>query len=77
MSRKCDICGKGLQFGGSYVRRGKPKKEGGIGLNVTGRSKRVFRPNLQVARIDLGGVSLKIKACTACIKAGKTIVVPE
>ena len=75
MSRVCEICGKGPIFGGSYCRRGMPKKKGGIGLNVTGRSKRVFLPNLQPVRIKKDDQSVKIKACTACIKAGKTISV--
>lgn len=74
MSRRCQICGKGLIFGGSYARRGKPKKEGGIGLNITGRSRRTFLPNIQVVRIKLEGESFKVKACTACIKKGKTII---
>jgi len=73
MSKICDVCGKGPVFGGSVVRRGKPKKEGGIGLNITGRSKRVFYPNLQPVRIKKDGETVKIKACTSCIKAGKTL----
>ncbi|MFO8192446.1 MAG: bL28 family ribosomal protein [Bacillota bacterium] len=46
-----------------------------VGINITGRSKRVFYPNLQVARLKKDGETIKIKACTACIKAGKTLVV--
>ncbi|MFO7810262.1 MAG: 50S ribosomal protein L28 [Candidatus Delongbacteria bacterium] len=75
MSKVCDICGKGPVFGGSYCRRGMAKKKGGVGINITGRSKRVFYPNLQVARLKKDGETIKIKACTACIKAGKTLVV--
>ncbi|MBU4486562.1 MAG: 50S ribosomal protein L28 [Candidatus Delongbacteria bacterium] len=75
MSRICDICGKGPVFGGSFCRRGMAKKKGGVGINITGRSKRVFYPNLQVVRIKKDSESIKIKACTGCIKAGKTIIV--
>ena len=40
MSRVCDYSGKRPQRGKKIVRRGKAKKGGGIGLNVTGISKR-------------------------------------
>ena len=75
MSRICDICGKGPVFGGSVCRRGMAKKKGGVGINITGRSKRVFYPNLQAVRVKKNDESIKLKVCTACIKAGKTIAV--
>lgn len=71
MSRMCDICGKGPLFGGSIVRKGLPKKKGGVGLNVTGRSKKVFYPNLQTVRIKQDDEKIKLKVCTSCLKAGK------
>lgn len=74
MSKVCEICGKGPVFGGSYSRRGMAKKKGGVGINITGRSKRVFYPNLQTVRLKKNDNSVSIKACTSCIKAGKTIV---
>ena len=52
MSKICDICGKGPVFGGSVARRGMAKKKGGVGINITGRSKRVFYPNIQTVRVD-------------------------
>jgi len=51
MARRCDICGRGPSVGNRVVRRGKPKKEGGIGLNITGVSKRRFLPNIQRVRV--------------------------
>ncbi|MBN1970622.1 MAG: 50S ribosomal protein L28 [Candidatus Delongbacteria bacterium] len=77
MSRMCDICGKAPMHGGSICRRGMSKKKGGVGLNITGTSKRVFNPNVQSVRIRIGEESFKIKACTRCIKAGKTISVAK
>lgn len=78
MSKICDICGKSPVFGGSIVRSGSPKKKGGIGLNIRGKSKRMFLPNIQNVRVKTeDGETIKIKACTACIKAGKTLVVGE
>ena len=77
MSKICDICGKGPVFGGSVARRGMAKKKGGVGINITGRSKRVFYPNIQTVRVEQadGDGRVKLKVCTSCIKAGKTIVV--
>ena len=43
MARVCDFCGKGTAFGGSIARRGLPKKKGGVGLRITGRTKRTFK----------------------------------
>ena len=75
MSKVCDICGKGPVFGGSISRRGMAKKQGGVGINITGRSKRVFYPNIQTVRVKKDNARVKLKVCTSCIKAGKTIVV--
>ncbi|MDA3885593.1 MAG: 50S ribosomal protein L28 [Candidatus Delongbacteria bacterium] len=75
MSKICDICGKGPIFGGSVSRRGMAKKKGGVGINITGRSKRVFYPNIQTVRVPQDDARVKLKVCTSCIKAGKTIVV--
>ena len=75
MSKVCDICGKGPVFGGSISRRGMAKKQGGVGINITGRSKRVFYPNIQTVRVKKDNARVKLKVCTSCITAGKTIVV--
>jgi len=50
------------------------KKKGGVGINITGRSKRVFYPNLQTVRVKKENESVKLKVCTSCLKAGKTII---
>ena len=71
MARECDICGKGPRTGNRIVRHGLEKKKGGIGLHITGVSKRRFLPNLQRVRVaEKGGVTRKT-VCTACIRAGK------
>ena len=78
MSRVCEYSGKRPQMGRKVVRRGKPKKEGGIGLNVTGSSKRRWKPNLQTIRIiDENGTVKKIKVCARYIKAGKFTKAPR
>ncbi len=75
MSRMCDICGKSVLFGNSIDRRGLPKKKGGNGLNRTGVTKKMFKPNVQSVKFKADGLSFKIKVCTRCIKAGKTLAV--
>ena len=40
-----------VRSGNKITRRGLPKKQGGIGLNVTGVSRRTFRQNLQRKKI--------------------------
>ena len=47
MARVCDYCGKRTESGAQLARRGLPKKQGGIGLRVTGHTKRKFKPNIQ------------------------------
>lgn len=72
MSRVCEYSGKRPRMGKKIVRRGKAKREGGIGQNVTGITKRKFRPNLQKIRIiDDNGSIRTIRVCARYIKAGK------
>jgi large subunit ribosomal protein L28 len=72
MSWVCDYSGKKPRVGHKVVRRGKAKKEGGIGQNVTGISKRRWKPNLQTIRIvDENGRIRKVRVCARYIKAGK------
>jgi len=46
MSRKCELTGKKPGKGRKYSIRGIAKKKKGIGLNITGKTKRRFLPNL-------------------------------
>ena len=46
MSRLCQLTGKKPTRGFKYVTRGIAKKNKGIGLKVTGKTRRVFLPNL-------------------------------
>ena len=50
MSRVCSITGKRFGKGKTYCYRGIAKKNKGIGLNITGSSKRQHRPNLFVQK---------------------------
>ncbi|WP_027339173.1 50S ribosomal protein L28 [Halonatronum saccharophilum] len=71
MARVCEICGKGSTTGNNITRRGKAKKEGGIGRNVTGVARKVQRPNLQKVKAIVNGSPKRVKVCTSCLKAGK------
>lgn len=57
--------------GNRVSQRGKPKYLGGNGRKTTGISHRLFRPNLQKIRIQLGGGVATRRVCTACIRAGR------
>lgn len=46
MPRLCPLTGKKTRTGRTYAIRGISKKKKGIGLNITGKTKRRFYPNL-------------------------------
>lgn len=51
MSRVCQITGKGTRSGRHIARKGLAKAKGGVGLNITGVTKRTFKVNVQTKRI--------------------------
>lgn len=51
--RKCNVTGKTISRGYKYSIRGIAKKKKGIGLKVTGKTKRRFKPNLVEKRLWL------------------------
>ncbi len=73
MAKVCEVCGKGPVSGRSIVRHGLQKKKGGIGLHITGVTKRRFLPNLQRVRVSKGGGVSRMTVCTACIRDGKIV----
>lgn len=50
MSKQCQVTGKKPTTGYSYTLRGIAKKKKGIGLKITGKTKRRFLPNLMIKR---------------------------
>ena len=59
MAQRCDICGKGPQFGNRVSHA----------HNVTNRR---FNPNLQKVRAVLdNGTHQRIRVCTRCLRSGK------
>lgn len=51
MTKICQITGRRRTRGYTYVTRGIAKKKKGIGIKVTGKTKRSFLPNLQTKKI--------------------------
>ncbi len=74
MSKKCFICQKKTITGNSITRKGKAKKQGGVGKKTTGINKRKFHPNLQPKKISQNGKIKKVLVCTKCLKKGKVEV---
>lgn len=73
MPKVCDVCGKGGRAGNTIVRKGLKKSKGGIGLHITGITKRRFLPNLQKIRVSENGGTVRKTVCTACIKSGEVV----
>lgn len=51
MAKVCQVTGKKPSYGYKYAIRGIAKKKKGIGLKVTGKTKRRFEPNLAKKKI--------------------------
>ena len=71
MSRVCDFCGKKTGVGHRISRRGKAKKEGGVGKKITGITNRHFRPNLQKVHAVVPGKGVaRVRVCAQCLRSG-------
>ncbi|MFZ4100050.1 MAG: 50S ribosomal protein L28, partial [Chlamydiia bacterium] len=83
MARVCQVTGRRPVKGRTYVYRGIAKKKKGIGLKVTGRTKRRFLPNLAVKRFWLSeenrfiSLRLSMAAMRTIDKLGLAAVVRE
>ena len=64
-------------MGRTYIRKGKAKKEGGVGRHIARKNPRRFMPNLQSARVLLNGHVKRILVCTKCIKKGRILRAPS
>lgn len=53
MPKTCQVTGKKAGKGHKYAIRGIAKKKKGIGLNITGKTRRRFQPNLISKRLWL------------------------
>lgn len=64
MARICDFCGKGPRFGNNVS-------------HANNKSRRRWYPNLQRVRVVVDGEVRRLRACTACIRAGKVEKAPR
>jgi large subunit ribosomal protein L28 len=77
MPRTCEICGKQTRFGNAVARRGRAKYLGGVGVKITGVTRRKFVPNLQRVRVKTANGTVKrMTICTQCIRGGKVTKPP-
>jgi len=60
MARMCSICGKKASVGNNVS-------------HANNKTKRLFQANLQSVRALIGSVVKRIRACTACIRAGRVV----
>jgi large subunit ribosomal protein L28 len=65
MAKRCEVCGKGPQFGNNVS-------------HANNRTRRRFNPNLQEIRTQRpqGGV-VRMRVCTVCIKGNKVTKVAQ
>jgi len=67
MSKVCELSGKRPIVANSIERRGKAKREGGVGRKTTGISKRRQYPNLQRVRVKVAGQEVTFRVATSHI----------
>ena len=60
----CYSCKKGVAFGNNVS-------------HANNRTRRTWKPNLQVARVAVDGKVVKVKVCTSCLAAGKVVRAPR
>ncbi|MGK0289423.1 MAG: large subunit ribosomal protein L28 [bacterium] len=61
MARKCEFCGKGPATGNNVS-------------HAHNKSRKRWLPNLQSVRVLQSGNKILKRACTSCIRSGKTVI---
>ncbi len=67
---KCDVCGKHTAFG-----RNIRHKHSGRWERKAPRTNRTFKANIQNKTFILGGVPVRVKICTRCLRSTLKAVV--
>ena len=70
MPRVCALSGKKTTIGRQYTHRGLAKSKGGVGIKITGKSRRTFKPNLQRVRVVVNGRVVRMKVAAKFIRRG-------
>ena len=73
MPHVCAYTGRRTRIGRQCTYRGKAKYLGGVGIKITGRSARKFKPNLQKVRVVLDGKPVRVWASAKAIKTGLVV----
>ena len=60
MAAKCDLCGKGPQFGNNIS-------------HANNTTRRRWNVNLRAVKATVEGVNKRVRVCTSCIKTGKVV----
>jgi large subunit ribosomal protein L28 len=58
MAQKCELCGKGPQYGN-------------VISHANNTRRRRWNPNLRTVHALVNGARRKLRVCTACIRAGR------
>ena len=64
MSKRCEVCGKGPQFGHRVS-------------HANNRTKRRWYPNLQSVRVLVEGAPRRVRVCTQCLKSNRITKAPK
>ncbi len=60
MARVCALTGRKTSHTTTSIRKGSPKKKGGVGLKKVGVHKRAIKPNLQKKTVWIDGAPKRI-----------------
>jgi large subunit ribosomal protein L28 len=61
---RCYVCDKGVAYGNNVS-------------HANNKTRRTWKPNLQVVRVLSGGKTIKVRVCTRCMSAGKVERAPR
>jgi large subunit ribosomal protein L28 len=64
MAAQCFNCGKGVMYGHNVS-------------HAKNRTRKIFKPNLHSARINIGGLNKKVRLCTKCLRSLKKVTAIE
>ena len=73
MPRRCHFLGTGTRSGHKKTYRGRAKYLGGVGIKITSKTKRTFKPNLQKVRCVVDGAPVRVLASTKDMRMGLVI----
>lgn len=64
MALQCANCGKGVMYGHNVS-------------HAKNRTRKVFRPNLHAARVQVGTTMKRVRLCTKCLRMAKLAMKQE